>query len=385
MKYIKKITALLLISTISLASCTNSDTSISNDTSTEENSTVDTPSDTTLTEEIFEESQKIHTDTRTYDILSDTAQKYEGQIFALDTIITLIVYTEEANGEDLIKLAQESISDYENILSKTIEGSFTYELNKNKTYDLSGNPYKEDILYLLGKSMYYNDISDGYFDITIEPLVRLWGFGEENQGYIPTEEEIKPILEKIDSDFIEINGDIVSLKNDATVDFGAIAKGYIADKTKDILIENGCSSAIINLGGNVLTIGSKPNDLVWKVGIQDPNSNTGNLVGDVSVKNKSVVTSGIYERNFVVDDVLYHHILDYKTGFPSASDIASATIICDYSIDGDALATTVVLLGSEKGLELINSLDNVELLIITKDNEYKYSNNFNEKYEFNKY
>ncbi len=332
-----------------------------------------------ISEELLEYG--IHTSDYEYDILAEGAEKYSRQVFALNTIVTLIIYSEDGNGEELLDKAEETIYRYEEALSKTIEGSFTYEINENKEYDLTSHPYKDEILYLLHKSQYYNELSNGYFDITIEPLVNLWGFGEETQGEIPSDSDIEDALSKIDTSNIEINGNLVTLKNDATIDFGGIAKGYIADKVSEVLRENGCQSGIVNLGGNVLTFGLKPTGKSWKVGIKNPDE-TSDSQDEVTVGAKSVVTSGIYERKFENNGKFYHHILDYTTGYPSESDVLYATIICDSSIDGDALATTIVLLGSKAGIELINSLDNVEAMVYTRDEQSFFSTNFIEEYEF---
>ncbi len=316
-------------------------------------------------------------------VSSENVSKYEESFFAIDTINTIILYVEDQETfNEYIKLAQATVNEYEMVLSKTIEGSFPYELNKNKTYNLANHPYKSQILYLLGKSIFYNELSSGNFDITIEPLVELWGFGSDNQGDVPTDEEILAALEKVDSDYISIDGDVVTLKNDATIDFGAIAKGYIGDKTKEILIENGVKSGLLNLGGNIITIGLKPDGDMWKVGVQDPNSKRGDSLGLVVVENKSVVTSGIYERNFTKDGVLYHHIISPKTGKPATTNISAAAVVCDASIDGDALATAIVLLGIEEGLNLLDSFDNIHGVIIDKDLNKYFSDGFVENYNY---
>ncbi|MFV0518705.1 MAG: FAD:protein FMN transferase [Lachnospirales bacterium] len=325
---------------------------------------------------------EIHTRTYEYETLEEDAVQYSRQIFALDTIITLVIYSSDNNGEDLLDIAEETIFGYETALSKTIEGSFTYELNKNKSYDLTNHPYRDNIIYLLNKSLYYNELSNGYFDITIEPLVNIWNFGEDNQGEIPSDDDINEALSKIDSSNIVIDGYNVSLLNGATIDFGGIAKGYIADKTSEALRLNGCASGIINLGGNVLTVGVKPTGTLWKVGIKNPDETVTGHDDIITAGAKSIVTSGIYERKFEKDGKTYHHILDYTTGYPSESDVLYSNIICDYSIDGDALATILVLLGSEEGINLINSLDNVDAMIVTKDGNSFFSTDYVEKYNF---
>ncbi len=376
MKKIKKSIAIFLATTLILSSCNTKN----NDDSNKNNSNIDF-STITDDDKVVNEIYTFNGDIET--ISSENVEKFNGTFFAMDTINNITLYVEnKEESNKYLKLAEATVNEYEEVLSKTIEGSFTYELNKNKTYDLSNHPYKSQILYILGKSIFYNELSKGNFDITIEPLVDIWGFGTNKQGYVPTDKEIQSILEKVNSDYINVNGDVVTLKNDATIDFGAIAKGYIGDKTKEVLQDAGLKSALLNLGGNIVTIGYKPDGAVWKVGVQDPNSQRGELLGVVATVNNNVVTSGIYERNFIVDDTVYHHIIDPKTGVPTKTDISAAVIISDASIDGDALATAIVVLGVEEGMNLIESLDNVDGIIIKKNLEKVFSTGFVEKYNY---
>lgn len=386
MKNFKLLTSFLLTSAVLLSSCgtENEDANINkNEKNNELQYTYEDLQIAPISDD-NKSSNQISVYTNTLDtVTSDTVENFSNSFFALDTINTVTLYVENQEKFDkYMKLVQATVNEYERVLSKTIEGSFTYELNKNKTYDLENHPYKSQILYLLGKSIYYNELSKENFDITVEPLVELWGFGTDKQGYVPTDDELRATLEKVDSDFLSINGDIVTLKNDATIDFGGIAKGYIGDKAKELLIEEGVVSGLLNLGGNVITIGLKPDSQLWKIGVQDPNSSRGELLGVVDVNNKSVVTSGIYERNFEVDGTLYHHIISPKTGTPSTTNISAGMIISDTSIDGDALATSIVLLGIEEGLELINSLEDVDCIIIDKDLNKYFSDGFEEKYSY---
>ena len=150
------------------------------------------------------------------------------------------------------------------------------------------------------------------------------------------------------------------LEKGMSLDTGGIAKGYIADRVAEIAKAEGCSGALINLGGNVLTVGKKPDGTKWKIGIQDPFKPTGEYMQVVQVDEMSVVTSGPYERNFQENGIIYHHILNPFTGYPVANDIAGVTIICEKSIDGDGLSTTVFTLGAEAGIAIIENIDNTE-------------------------
>ena len=160
------------------------------------------------------------------------------------------------------------------------------------------------------------------------------------------------------------------------INLGAIAKGYIADKMKDYLLEEGVESAIIDLGGNVLCVGQRPDGSPFRIGVQMPFADRSETAAVMEISDKSVVSSGIYERYFEQDGVLYHHILNPSTGYPYENDLVSVTIISDESVDGDGLSTTCFALGLDKGMELINSLPDVQAVFITEDYQLHYSEDF---------
>ena len=151
------------------------------------------------------------------------------------------------------------------------------------------------------------------------------------------------------------------------MDLGAIAKGYTADEVKKVLLNNKINSALINLGGNVYAIGTNPDGDDWNIGIQNPLSTRGEYLGTISVTDKSIVTSGNYERFFIKDGIRYHHIFDPKTGYPAEEGLISTTIVSDKSIDGDALSTSTYILGLDKGIKLVESIKGVEAIFVTKD------------------
>ena len=177
---------------------------------------------------------------------------------------------------------------------------------------------------------------------------------------------------------IKITGNTVTLSDaQAAIDLGAIAKGYIGDRVKDFLLSKGITSGMINLGGNVLVIGEKPDGSLWKIGIRKPFSEDGSeLSAVVSAADQSVVTSGTYERYFIKDNTLYHHILNTQTGYPARTGLSSVSILSDGSAKGDALSTICFLLGPEKGMDLIEKTDGVEALFITEEGELLYSSGF---------
>lgn len=165
------------------------------------------------------------------------------------------------------------------------------------------------------------------------------------------------------------------------LDLGGIAKGYAADVAASIIKEHGNQAAIINLGGNVYAYGEKANGDSFKIGVQNPFSPRGAYLGILSVKDQTVVTSGTYERFFEQDGTVYHHILDPKTGYPVENNLESVTIVTESSMSADALSTMTFVLGLEKGLNLVESLDDVEALFITKDHQLYASSGFLNNFE----
>ena len=165
-----------------------------------------------------------------------------------------------------------------------------------------------------------------------------------------------------------LNGNTVTFSDPETIiDLGGIAKGYIADRMAEYLRGEGVTSAIIDLGGNLYCLGTKPGGQLFQVGIQYPYEDRQTVIGSLPAEDLSVVTSGVYERCFTVDGKLYHHILDTTTGYPVENDLLSVTIISDASVDGDALSTSCFALGMEAGMSLIENLEGVEAIFITND------------------
>ena len=179
---------------------------------------------------------------------------------------------------------------------------------------------------------------------------------------------IAEAVSHVDYSKVDINGNTITLKDPkAGIDLGAIAKGYIADQVKTYLKRQGVKHAIINLGGNVDVIGTKPDGSKYNIGIQKPFDESGEAITSVKLKDQTVVTSGIYERYFKKNGKLYHHILDPRTGYPCENNLYSVSIITDSSTKADALSTTCFLLGYKKGMKLIEQMDGVDAIFITDD------------------
>lgn len=286
-----------------------------------------------------------------------SGERMDTQIFVLDTIVNFSIWD---GSQTVLDEMTAMCYDYEKIFSKSIEGSDVYLLNHS-----NGNPIEvsDDTIFLLNKCIEYSELSDGYFDATILPVKDLWDFKSENPK-VPAESDIKAELTKVDYKNIGIEGNSVTLGHGAQVDFGGIAKGYIADKIYEYIKSQGIERAIINLGGNILMVGDKSPGNLWTVGIQHPDKNQNVSLATVRVANKSVVTSGVYERYFEIDGKVYHHLINPFTGWPADNGIQSVSIISDSSLDGDVLSTTCFVLGLEKGMELIESLDGIEAVYV---------------------
>ena len=246
----------------------------------------------------------------------------------------------------------------------TGSGSDVYKINH-----AGGKAVKvdRDTIDVIEDGLGYSKESDGLFDITVGALTALWNIEGQNPK-VPPEDRIKAAMQTIDYRNVVISGDTVALKNkNASIDLGGVAKGFIADKLKAFLLSKGVHRAIINLGGNVEVLGSKAADTPWIVGVQQPFMDRNEDIGYLYVTDKSVVTSGIYERYFTEGGKIYAHILNPRTGYPVENDLSSVTIVSDESKQGDGLSATCFLLGVEKATKLVESLHDVEAIFITKD------------------
>lgn len=294
----------------------------------------------------------------------------------MDTVVTITLY--DKSDPALIDLAFDEITRLETLLSVTKEGSDLARLSEaaGKAW-VEIAPETEEVL-LMAKE--YTVLSNGHFDITAGPLIDLWNI-HDREGHYPTQDELNEVLPLIDNDSLQVeNGKAFLSRAGMKANLGAIAKGYIADRVKELLEEQGVQRAILDLGRNILLIGGKSDDTGFGIGVQDPNDEQNVLIGAVTVSDKSVVTSGTNERYFIYEGKTYHHILDPFTGFPAENGLSSVTILSDSSARGDALSTTCLLLGQEKGLELIESLEGIEALFISDDGTVTESSGFDAYY-----
>ena len=299
----------------------------------------------------------------------ERSQTYTDTLF--DTVISVQIF--DSVDEDVLEGCEKLCKKYDSMFSNKIEDSEISRINS-----AGGNPVEvsKETIKLIKKGIYYSEMSDGAFDITIAPVSSLWDFKAETPS-VPSPEAIAEAVSHVNYENIIIRDNTVKLADpQAGIDLGAIAKGYIADRIKDYLEEEGVRHAMINLGGNVLAMGSKLDGSDYNIGIQKPFDETGEPITSVKISDKSVVTSGIYQRYFKADGKIYHHILDPNTGYPCENNLYSVTILTDSSLTADALSTTCFLLGYDRGMKLINQLDNVDAVFITNDNQIHYSKNF---------
>lgn len=293
---------------------------------------------------------------------SRTPEQQSRVIFYFDTVITVTAYT---NNKKLMDKVEKECARYEALMSKTVEGSDVWNINhaEGKRVKVS-----DETRGLIEKALHYSEISGGIFDISIEPCVSLWDFTGEGMGKLPDEAALADAASRVDWTRIDINEEGVLLPQGMSIDLGAIAKGYISDRIADLLRENGVESAIVNLGGNVRTVGVKPDGSDWRIGIQDPEGiRDQSILGVVSINGSSVVTSGIYERGFTLDGVVYHHILDPDTGWSVQNELAGVSIVTEEACTADALSTTVFAMGLEEGTSFVEGLEGVDAIFVTRE------------------
>lgn len=226
-----------------------------------------------------------------------------------------------------------------------------------------------DTFLVIQKALDYSRISQGKFDITIAPVINLWGIGTEN-AKVPAQADLQACLALVGYQRVQLdpaNRTVYLPDKGMGIDLGGIAKGYAADEADKIMVKHGVGHAIMNLGDSSIYLqGSRPDGQAWRIGIQDPANLEAGYMGIVQASDEALSTSGGYERYFVENGKTYHHIIDPATGYPSESDVIGVTILSKSGIDGDALSTSVFILGRAKGMEMIEQ-QGIECIVITAD------------------
>jgi len=285
----------------------------------------------------------------------------------MGTFVNIIVYAQDSGrAEKAMGSAFEKISQIEAIATIFDDESEASALNANANLS---NP-SEHMSVLITEAKNYNQISGGAFDITVQPVLELWQAGLWKETEEVQQEMIGQAMELVGSDKITVSQDSIELKEGMRITLGGIAKGYAVDRAMEVLKQEGINFALINAGGDIMTTGPKPDGSYWAIALEDPDGD--DSIAVINVANKAVATSGNYERYFDPDREA-HHIIDPRTGYSSEGSI-SATIISNSCMDADALATSIFVLGPERGIDLVNRLDGVEALLIDEDRNIHRSN-----------
>ncbi len=289
----------------------------------------------------------------------------EGSGYYFDTTVSIKITDEHA--ETLLQGCMDICEELENTLSARKESSELYQVNHR---DQNRVDISDDLAECIATALKWSEASDGVYDLTIYPVSSLWDFHAENPE-VPDSEKISGALEAVDYRNVSLDGNTITFSSDETqIDLGGIAKGYISEKLKTYLTENGCTSALINLGGNVSTVGHKDDGSEWIVGVQKPFSVRGEVLLTVGSADNCVISSGIYERYFEQDGEFYHHIIDPSTGYPAKTDLNQVTVIGSRDADCDALSTICLLLGEEKAVEFYETQNlDVTLIFTNSENE----------------
>lgn len=290
--------------------------------------------------------------------------------YKLNTYVRIDSYTNVS--QSVLKECLTLCDTYERLFSRTLSDSTLYQVNHGEQSIIP-----EELGTLIQYGLDYSRLSDGAFDITIGSVSQLWDFTADTP-VVPDLAAIQEALQYVDYTKVSLTQQEdktyrIEMPEHTVIDLGAIAKGYIADRLKDYLLENGVTHATINLGGNVLCIGGKNASDDFVIGVKKPFTETNEMLVTLHLNDISAVSSGTYERYFYADDTFYHHILNPATGYPYDNTLTNVTILCKSSVDGDCLSTTCFALGLDKGMELIQSLEDTEAIFVTSDGTIYYS------------
>jgi FAD:protein FMN transferase len=277
-------------------------------------------------------------------------------------------------------LAQKAINKSFNEISRLEKIMSTYLPNSelSKLNSLAGEgvnvPVTTDLLKVIQRGVYWGKLSNGAIDISIGPATKLWEFNSEVPSP-PNMDKLKKVSKLINYKNIIIEENLISFKKTGmSLNLGSIAKGYAVDQAIKTLKKMGIKSGFVNAGGDLMAFGLKSKTEGWHIGLQHPRKPE-KIIASLDIKDKAVATSGDYQRYFIKDNVRYHHILNPKNGWP-ANQAISATVISNNVMDSDALSTALFILGEKKGLALINSIEGIEGMVISKSNTTSYSSNF---------
>lgn len=288
-----------------------------------------------------------------------TESSYTGGFIAMDTYISATVYGEE--GEAAANAAKEEILRLESLLSATDENSDIGRINGSEG---KGAAVNRETAELIRFALEMCEKSGGSLNITMYPIVREWGF-TTGKYKIPDIDTLTALLKKADYRSVDVDGNNVTVPQGVMIDLGSVAKGYAGDRAIQILKENGITSGLMNLGGNVQVLGGKPDGTDWNIGVQNPFGE--GYICVLSVRDKAVVTSGNYERYFEENGKRYWHIIDPSDGFPADNGIVSATVIGGSGAFCDALSTSLFVMGKDKAEKLWRESGEFEMILVLED------------------
>lgn len=292
---------------------------------------------------------------------SSSTEPVSQEIFAMDTYMTVTAYGDNAQKGVTDAIAE--IERLDSLLSIGKEDSEISKLNKSGSAALS-----DDTAVMVAKALDLYKSTGGAFDITVLPLMELWGFTTQDY-YVPTEDEIQSTLQRVGADKLtwDESTKTLTLGDNQEIDLGGIAKGFTSSRIMEIFKKDGVTCGMVSLGGNVHLLGTKQDGSEWRVGIQDPD-NTDDMLGVLEADDCAVITSGAYERNFEKDGVTYHHIIDPATGKPSNSGLTSVTIVSKDGTLADGLSTSLFVMGKDKAIAYWKQhADEFDTILVDKD------------------
>jgi len=315
-------------------------------------------------------------------------KEFTDEKFLMDTLIQVTVYSDdEQRGKEALDKAFAEFERINNLTDRfpkdeenTAASSDVIRINENA--GIKPVQVSTDTLNIVQRSLYYAQLSGGSFDITIGPIMDLWGFGK-NEQHVPSDDQIKKTLSLVDYRKVIVdpdNGTVYLQKPGMSLDFGGVAKGYATEEAAKVLRESGIKHALINAGGNVYALGTKPDGSPWRVGVRDPRNENG-LIAVLSVKDTSVVTSGDYERYFEERGVRYSHLIDPSTG-KQARDLMQTTVVTESSTDADILNKPLFVLGHQRGMSFTKSLQGVGAIFVSADKQVTFTDNLTNQLEF---
>jgi len=298
---------------------------------------------------------------------------FDKSFYVMDTVVLVQLYTQlDAKADSIFDDVQEEMTRLENILSAHLSNSDVAIIDEAAGIEpVQVNP---ETLAVISTALEYAELTNGAFDITLAPVLRLYNFRKGHEA-MPSIYQLETNLPLVDWQKVVIDedaGTVFLIEKDMKIDLGGIAKGFIIDRVYDILRNQGIDFGLINAGGDIRFMGPKTDGKPWRIGIKNPDMPDLKYYAIVEMARGSIVTSGDYERKFDSEGVRYHHIIDPETGLP-ANDVRSVTVVASSAELADLLSTAVFVLGRSAGMELIENLTNIEVIIWDSDDEVTWS------------